>query len=197
MARSRHNAINVIVLVTISAFTNPPKPRSLRRKSGRKPGGQKGHPGDTLRQAANPDRVVEHRIGTDQRCPECGEPLGASAGELHPAGCECRQVFDLPAIRIEVTEHRAERRVCGACGTQVTAVFPEGGNAPLQYGEGGQSTALYLGDHHLIPFQRHSEVFADLFGCVPSTGTLANFVKCGGAKAGMAMGPVREALVLS
>jgi len=178
-------------------FTNPPKPRSLRRKSGRKPGGQKGHPGDTLRQAANPDRVVEHRIGADQRCPECGEPLGTSAGELHPAGCECRQVFDLPAIRIEVTEHRAERRVCGACGTQVTATFPEGVNAPVQYGEGVQSAALYLGGRHLIPFQRLPEVFADLFGCVPSTGTLANFVKRGGAKAGKAMRPVREALVLS
>jgi len=133
-------------------FTNPPEPRSLRRKSGRKPGGQKGHPGDTLRQVANPDHVVEHRIGADQRCPECGEPLGTSAGELHPAGCECRQVFDLPAIRIEVTEHRAERWGCGACGTQATAAFPEGINAPVQYGEGVQSTALYLGGHHLIPF---------------------------------------------
>src|SRR6056297_2315384 len=53
-------------------FTNPPKPKSLRRKSGRKPGGQKGRRGDTLEQVADPDHVVEHRLGEKDHCPKCG-----------------------------------------------------------------------------------------------------------------------------
>jgi len=176
-------------------FSNPPKPRSLRGKSGRKPGGQKGHPGDTLRRVETPDRIVEHRIGADELCPECGEPLGPGSGTLDPTGCECRQVFELPAIRLEVVEHRAERRVCPACLAQVRAAFPEGVNAPAQYGESVQAVALYLGGYQLIPYRRLSEVFAELFNCPLSAGTLANFVKRGGRKAGEAMAPVREALV--
>lgn len=176
-------------------FGNPPKPRSLRGKSGRKPGGQKGHPGETLHRSEKPDRVIEHRLPPGALCPECGTPLGEAGGELAPSECECRQVFDLPAIRLEIVEHRAERRVCAACGTETTAAFPEGVTAPVQYGENVQATALYLGGHQLIPYQRLSEVFTELFACPLSTGTLANFVKRGGRKAAQAMVPVREAIV--
>ena len=57
-------------------FTNPPKPKSLRKKSGRKPGGQKGHRGETLQRAENPDEVVEHRLDNEAVCPKCGAALG-------------------------------------------------------------------------------------------------------------------------
>ena len=88
-------------------FNPPPKPRSLRDKSGRKPGGQDGHVGETLLQSDRPDRIVEHRLGADVTCPACGAPLEADSGELHGESCERRQVFELPAIRVEVVEHRA------------------------------------------------------------------------------------------
>jgi transposase len=181
------------------SFNPPPKPKSLRKKSGRKPGGQAGHQGDTLRQIDDPERVVEHRLRAEAQCPRCGATIEKSddEGPLLKGQCECRQVFELPAIRIEVTEHRAERRRCGRCGTQVSAAFPEGVNSPAQYGEGIQAAALYLGAHQLIPYQRLSEVFTDLFGCPLSSGTLANFVKRGGAKAGESMKPVRNALRLA
>jgi transposase len=180
------------------SFNPPPKPKSLRKKSGRKPGGQAGHQGDTLRQIDDPERVVEHRLRAEAQCPRCGATIEESdEGPLLKGQCECRQVFELPAIRIEVTEHRAERRRCGRCGTQVSAAFPEGVNSPAQYGEGIQAAALYLGAHQLIPYQRLSEVFTDLFGCPLSSGTLANFVKRGGAKAGESMKPVRNALRLA
>ena len=178
-------------------FNPPPKPKSLRKRSGRKPGGQKGHAGDTLRQVDDPEHVVEHRLPAEAQCPRCGATLGASEEALLKGQCECRQVFELPAIRIEVSEHRAERRRCTRCGTQVAAAFPEGVNSPAQYGAGLQAAALYLGGHQLIPYQRLSEVFADLFACPLSPGTLANFVKRGGAKAGESMKPVRDALRLA
>jgi len=176
-------------------FTNPPKPKSLRRKSGRKPGGQKGRRGDTLEQVANPDHVVEHRLGEKDRCPKCGAAFPESMGELSPENCECRQVFELPAIRVEVTEHRAEKRRCHRCGTEATATFPEGVVAPVQYGPRVRATALYLGAYQLVPYDRLSEIFSDLFAAPLSVGTLANIVKRGGAKAAEAMEPVREALV--
>lgn len=176
-------------------FTNPPKPKSLRGKSGRKPGGQKGRRGDTLERVADPDRVVEHRLGGNNRCPKCGTAMGEADGALVAAHCECRQVFELPAIRLEVTEHRAEKRRCHQCATEVAAAFPDGVAAPVQYGPRVRATALYLGAYQLVPYQRLAEIFADLFAAPLSVGTLANIVKRGGAKAAEAMGPVREALV--
>ena len=91
--------------------------------------------------------------------------------------------------------HRGEKKLCPWCGTAVRAGFPEGVNAPVQYGPGVQAAALYLGGYQLIPYQRLSETFAELLGCPLSPGTLANFVKRGGKNAAAAMVPVRDALV--
>jgi transposase len=177
-------------------FTNPPKPKSLRKKSGRRPGGQRGHPGDTLRQTDTPDHVIEHRLASDARCPQCGAALTERHEPLDRTGsCECRQVFELPAIRLEVTEHRAEKRVCEDCGAVVRAAFPDGVGAPVQYGPRVEGTALYLRGYQLMPYQRLGECFAELFGCSLSTGTLANMVKRAGKKAARAVGPIREALI--
>ena len=177
-------------------FGNPPKPKSRRSKTGRKRGGQKGHRGETLHQSESPDHIVEHCLDDDALCPDCGASLGeGTCGGLESEACECRQVFELPAIRIEITEHRAEKKLCPRCGTTVRAAFPEGVNAPVQYGTGVQAAALYLGGYQLIPYQRLSETFAELLGCPLSPGTLANFVKRGGKNAAAAMEPVRDALV--
>lgn len=177
---------------------NPPKskPKSLRTKSGKKSGGQPGHPGNTLQQSATPDHIGEHRLDSAAICPECGGPLETTPpGEpLHPHGCECRQVFELPAIRIEITEHRAEKTFCQRCGATATAAFPDGVAAPGQYGPAVRATALYLGGYQMIPYQRLAETFGELFGCPLSQGTLGNIVRSGGRHAAAAMEPVREAL---
>lgn len=171
-------------------FTNPPKPKSLRGKSGKKQGGQEGHCGETLHQSETPDRIIDHRIDKDTSCPTCGEAFGECAAGSDPLvreDCENRQVFDLPPIRLEVTEHRAGNRCCSGCGTVTTASFPEGVSAPVQYGPQVQTVASYLGGYQLLPYQRLSEAFSELFNCLLSAGTLPNFVKRGGAKAEEAM----------
>ena len=146
------------------------------------------------------DRVIDHRIDEDTQCSTCGEVFGECAAGSAPLArdaCENRQVFDLPPIRLEVTEHRAEKRCCSGCGTVTTASFPEGVSAPVQYGPQVQAIALYLGGYQLLPYQRLTETFSELFNCPLSAGTLANFVKRGGEKAEQAMEPIREALVNS
>lgn len=174
-------------------FTNPPKPKSQRGRSGRKPGGQKGHPGQRLEQVSNPDQVITHTIPEEGRCEKCGTSL--SLADQSQLEYECRQVFELPAIRLEITEHRAEVLVCPTCGTRNTADFPVGVEAPTQYGPGVRATVLYLNAFQLIPFKRLSDLCADLFNFRPSLGTLVNFVKAGGRDAAIAMEPIREALV--
>ncbi len=90
-------------------LAKPPAPKSLRRASGRKPGGQPGHGGGYLEMVAAPDRVVVH---VPVCCEGCGAGLvGASAWKV-----ERRQVFDLPEIRLSVTEHHAEQRRCVGAG---------------------------------------------------------------------------------
>jgi transposase len=178
-------------------FTNPPKPKSLRKKSGRKPGGQKGHKGSTLKQvpADEIDHVIEHRLSETDRCPKCSAPMRSTNGEISAQTCECRQVFELPAIRLVITEHRAEKQLCSQCGTSVRAGFPPEVNSPVQYGESIRAVAVYLNSYQLIPFQRLSEAFSVLFTCPLSAGSLVNFVKQGGVKAKQAMEPVRGSLV--
>ena len=81
-----------------SPFTKP-APKSLRRKSGRKPGGQPGHPGSTLALVDSPDTRLRHEPGP---CGGCGADL-VDALEV---GVERRQVFDLPPMTVRVTEHQ-------------------------------------------------------------------------------------------
>jgi transposase len=178
-------------------FTNPPKPKpqSLRQKSGRKTGGQKGHPGSTLEKVANPDHFIIHDFPIHAACPDCRTRLPQESSGSDD--WEVRQVFDLPPIALVVTEHRARRCNCPDCGKRITAAFPREVKAPVQYGPRVQATALYLGGYQLLPYGRLSELFGELFNAPLSEGTLANIVKRGSQKASAAMEPIREALVQS
>lgn len=135
-----------------------PAPKSLREKSGRKPGGQNGHCGHTLRPVASPDAVVTHPLAL---CPcGCGTDL-----RRHPlARYERRQVFDLPEVRLRVTEHRAEVKICPCCDREVVAAFPRGVNAPAQYGPRFKGTLSYWRHQQLLPLDRIAQMCEDLFG---------------------------------
>lgn len=139
--------------------------RSLRRKSGLKVGGQTGHPGATLLRVERPDRVVTH---SPRSCCRCAASLSGGA----VTAVERRQVFDVPPVRVEVTEHRVETRRCVECGERTKAEFPRGVRAPVQYGEGVRARATYLHKYQLLPFARTSEAMKELFGCSISQGTL-------------------------
>ena len=143
-----------------------PAPRSLRRRGERKSGGQPGHKGHTLKMVKNPDRTVLYRV---DKCEKCGRSLKRKKA----ANIERRQVFDIPPVKIEVTEHQAEIKEC-PCGHLNKAAFPENVTAPVQYGPDLIAKAVYLRDYQLLPSGRVCEVLFDFFGCGMGEGTLNN-----------------------
>src|SRR5260370_27243596 len=116
-------------------FVRPPK--SLRTKSGKKPGGQPGHRGHHLRQVQTPDEVLIHPVNS---CAYCQHDLRAQNASIP----ERRQVLDLPAKRLWVTEHRVEEKQCPVCSHLTRASFPPAVAAPAQYGTRIQSLATYV-----------------------------------------------------
>jgi transposase len=145
------------------------QPKSLRKKSGKKAGGQEGHPGATLQWHACPDEVIVHPVTC---CDHCQHDLQA----VKPLQIEHRQVVDVPAPRLLVQEHQAEQKQCPCCQQITTAAFPAGVEAPLQYGMRLGATAVYLVQQQLLPWARTCEVLADLLGVHISEGTLASLI---------------------
>ena len=143
------------------------KPKSQRRRSGRSPGGQKGHPGHTLKMVENPEHIVSYQVSI---CKGCGHSLKKVAA----SGYERRQVFELPPIKVETTEHRTEKKLCPYCGHLNKALFPEEVQQPVQYGPHLKAIAVYLSQYQLLPYERMSELFSDLFNHQLSQATLVN-----------------------
>ncbi len=153
-----------------------PPPKSLRRPSGRKQGGQPGHRGGNLEKVAMPDEVIDH-------LPSVCEGCRADLSDREVVGHLARQVFELPEIRLRCSEHRAHTRRC-LCGHQTTAAFPAGVSAPAQYGPRVRALGIYLIARQHLPYQRAAELLYDWFGVRISTATLVAFVAQGAADLG-------------
>ena len=142
------------------------RPYVKREKSKRKPGGQPGHEGMTLKRVEDPDHIITHRASS---CCCCGRSL---RGQM-VADYERRQLLELPVVTVEVIEHRAEIKRCPACGRQVMAQFPAEVKYAVQYGPRMSASVIYLQDHALLPFERLRQLMQDLFGVRIRAGTLA------------------------
>jgi len=138
-----------------------PAPKSLREKGQRRTGGQPGHAGHTLEMVSEPAHIEVHRLA---HCPQCDHDLSAA----QVLDVERRQVFDVPPVVIEVTEHQVPV-VCGPnCQARVKAAFPAGVTQSVQYGERLKAQAVYLTGYQLLPVVRTCEVLEDLYGHRPS-----------------------------
>ncbi len=144
-----------------------PRTKSLRTRSARKPGGQPGHPGQTLQRVKDPKHIRIHGL---EVCPQC---QGCALSKEPVLDYESRQVFDLPEPALVVTEHRAQIKCCPCCGEEVRAQFPAGVSAPVQYGPRFQSLMVYLNQQQLLPYDRLAQLCEDLFGQPLSAATLA------------------------
>ena len=143
------------------------KPKSQRKKSGKKSGGQKGHRGNTLEMSDAPDVEVTHRVENCQGC-------GYSLEKVPPKKVERRQEYDIPAPEMTITEHQGEHKDCPVCNLENKAVFPAGVELPVQYGNNLKSLLVYLNQYQLLPYKRTVELIEDIYGHRLSEGTLFN-----------------------
>lgn len=165
-----------------------PAPRSLRKRRRRRSGGQRGHPGETLKAVEKPQHIQVHRV---QACAYCGHAL-----KRRPAlGHEKRQVFDLPPMQIEVTEHRAEIKVCPCCQTETRAAFPSGVSQPVQYGSEIKARMVYLNTEQHLPLERTCDLLEEFYAHRPSEGTIVSACAEAARKVESSNAAVKEHLV--
>ena len=165
-----------------------PRTRSLRKKGKRQSGGQPGHEGHTLKQVEQPDRIERHEVNC---CPNCAADLC----EVEVSEVEKRQVFDIPPVCVEVTEHQAEIKVCSKCGEMVTGDFPEDVTQPVQYGPRIKAQAAYLNNYQLLPLARTCELFEDFYGHAPSEAFILGANKTLVEQAGSTLERIKQYLI--
>jgi transposase len=158
------------------------KTKSLRTPSGKKPGGQLGHRGQTLRLQTTPDVVVEHRPAI---CAHCQAALDAAAPVLVR---ERRQVQELPPGQLVVTEHQALHVRCPHCQQVSVGTFPAEASSRAQYGPHVRALAVYLVEEQLVPLGRVQALLSDLFAVQVARGTLVAWVQ----QAAAVLAPIEE-----
>jgi transposase len=166
------------------------QPKSLRKKSGKKPGGQQGHPGKTLMFTSSPDEVIVHPV---ERCEQCQADLR----HIPPSMVERRQVVDVPPTRLLVREHHSEQKQCPHCQQIIIAAFPSEVRAPVQYGPRIAAIAVFLVQQQLLPLARTCEVMEDLLCVSLSEGTVCDMtLRCASNLAEVEQ-HIKEALISS
>ena len=163
--------------------------QSLREKSGKKPGGQRGHSGSTLKQVKNPDVIEQHAVAS---CPDCKIDLTHESVK----GIVKRQIFDIPKItKPIVTEHQFEVKQCPGCHKRVESPSQNFVNSPVQYGNNVKALVTLFHVGQLIPTARVAEIMHDGFGLDMSPGTVENIIKEGARCVTPAVEKIEEQII--
>jgi transposase len=160
-----------------------PAPHSLRKRGRRSSGGQAGHAGHKLELVEKPDHIKKYKVAN---CAHCRKSLKREKVQR----LEKRQVFDLPQVRMEVTEHQVQIKRCSGCGKETRAEFPKEVNQTVQYGTEAKAQMAYLNHEHYIPLKRTCDVFEEFYGHRPAEGT----VYAAGAAAARLVAPVTKSI---
>ena len=164
-----------------------PAPKSLRKKTGRKPGRPKGQPGATMELTDYPDDVVRHEPAC---CAGCGKGLAGAA----ETGMERRQVTEIPPAEPTVTGHQMTGRQC-ACGARTKGEAPAGVNAPVRYGPRVPALSAYLWHGQFLSKDRACTALAEIFGCAPSPAVIATAARKSAAFIAPALDAIVKALL--
>jgi transposase len=145
---------------------NKPAPKTMRAKSGKTPGGQKGHKGSGLKLEREPDEIIEHKALV---CKKCG-------ADISGADCVCvrtSNVIDF-IIKVMLTAHRQMKTVCPACGTENKGEMPKEANNTRVYGAGLRAFIVLLSNFACVGMKKIGAILLDVFDIPVSTGTIAN-----------------------
>ena len=169
-----------------------PKPKSRRKRSGKKPGGQKGHPGSHMSIPHDPDETVEHYPEKCQNCPHFCSCLEGGNFKCQ----EKRYVVDV-VVETKVTEHqRFDAKDCPQeSGIKLKAQFPKDIKAYVQYGNSITVLAGLLSTYGAMSYERMHVFLSELIGVSLSQGTLWAMVKRCAEKVGPVMEEVKDLLI--
>ena len=161
-----------------------PHPKSQRQAGTKKSGGQPGHPGSTLRMSDSPKKTSNHM--PPPNCTGCGGALR----DPSPLDYDRRQIFDLPPMVLEVTEHRCFHQTCPECGQVNRGAFPENVTQPVQYGENIKALGVYFSTAQLLPWKRTTQILHDLFGCSLSEAVIQSVQQ----KSAQSLSPITQSI---
>lgn len=153
---------------TDDVFVKPKKKQAIT-KSKNKRGAQKGHKGNNLSFSSTPDHITQLSPTT---CSCCNHSLE----HIDSLRVEKRQLFDLPAIKIHISEFQSHSKRCPQCNTLNKPSFPTSINAPVQYGDNLKSLVSYCSTYQMLPYERIAELVFDLSSHKISMGAIYNFL---------------------
>ncbi|MCP3664888.1 MAG: IS66 family transposase, partial [Gammaproteobacteria bacterium] len=164
------------------------KPKSLRKSSGKKPGGQKGHKGAGLTLVSAPDKTIVHKPIQCSGCPNEGQCTSCRKSAV-------RNVVDVE-IKTTVTAHYTESYECPLCNNIViTGQFPESVTSSMQYGDGVKSLAIALNTEGMMSISRTHNILSAVLGLPVSTGTITTIVSKFADKVSSTVEAIRKVLL--
>lgn len=163
------------------------KNKSLRGRSNKKSGGQKGHEGSTLLQVDNPDLVTNLK---SNYCRNCGGSLSDSDFVLQSK----RQVVDIPPVKPVYHEYRQYSCSCPHCREKHLTDFPPNISAPIQYGNSIQSLVSYMSVYQYVPYARLAEMFSQVYNIPLCQGSIMNILIKAASKAEVVYDKIKEEL---
>ena len=166
-----------------------PAPKSLRKPSGKKAGGQNGHPGTHLAVITAPDEIVRHMPPACEGCPHYQMCKGTACI------AEKRHVIDA-VVTVNVTEHQAlELPICMLHGDIRRGEFPSDVKAAVQYGENLQALSVALNTVGAVSIKRTHEILSGVFNIPISTGTISSMVKRCADSLSDTVGRIRDKMI--
>jgi len=145
------------------------KKKATQQSSEKKRGGQKGHEGKSLKKVEIPDKIVALK---SKVCGGCNRDIS----KVESNQIIKRQVFELPPMNIEVTEYQSHKVCCPHCEKVNQERFPAHVKSVTQYGNNLKSLVSYLNVHHMLPYERITELIEDIVNHKISTGSIYNFL---------------------
>jgi transposase len=164
-----------------------PKPKSQRKKSGKKPGGQHNHQGHGTSMA---DKVTETKVVTPENCPCCGKSLG----NVRSRKTHRHYVTEIPPVTANVTEYISEEKQCPGCGTVTQAEFPYEAKSAQQYGPNLKAIIVLLAETGMVAMNRVVQILEAVTGIRVSEGTVANVIEQCGKNLEGPVGSIKEAV---